>query len=150
MGYKTISRRVRIPTFSRSGSDVINDLEKTISEAHAARKHVITKYMRRAKKEDYEKWLLGHILRRNHAKLTYTDEKFNCCRSWFVATKDFRLPGHVKLRGKYALRIIVPPHVDWIGGERGHCELYYMDSFSATYYMVWIYSDINIGDLGEF
>jgi hypothetical protein len=59
-------------------------------------------------------------------------------RVW-VAREDFTLPG---LCGAAAIDILVPKGIHYLGGDRGHCTLYFADGPSVAGSGVELYSDV--------
>ena len=98
------------------------------------------KVMRPATKEDYEKWLRGYMMRGGDIEhvLNYPFSEYG---SFWVATEDVELPGFY---GALSFRLIVPAGVE-VTGDRGHCALFHMDSYTTEGGMgALLFSDVNL------
>jgi len=87
-----------------------------------------------ASASDYQSWLDGFI--RKGGRVThYYDYGFPLgdknitpfnYPSWTIAIADFKM---IPLYGSHAVQIIVPRGIKYLGGDIGHCSLYFMDDF---------------------
>lgn len=93
--------------------------------------------MKAASVDNYKQWLKGYMENGGEPTNSY-DYPFGRW-DWFVAVTDFRL---VKLCGALSKNIIVPEHVKFLGGDKGHCGLYFMDGFTVEGHSVPVFSDI--------
>jgi len=96
--------------------------------------------LRQARIEDYRNWLAGFLEKGGKPTHCYDYPMERGLDEWKVALNDFQI---VPLFGTESLNIIVPDEIKFLGGEPGHNNLYFMDSFSCFGVWVPVYSDIH-------
>lgn len=80
---------------------------------------------RKATPNEYRRWLGGY-LSRGGKNLKIEDETFRTSADeWFLLEEDVELPG---LYGTEAVSLLVPKGIS-VSGERGHCDILYMDGY---------------------
>lgn len=101
--------------------------------------HELLPCLRKATPEDYLRWLKGFM---DQGGIPTHNYNYPMARidTFYVATQDFTL---LPLCGTAALHIIVPRAYVCLGGEAGHCVLYFEDGYQ-TRGNLWIpvYSDL--------
>jgi len=105
-------------------------------------KAVLRRRLRPAHRKDYEAWLSGYLATgeqsTHHYPYAFSVAEF------YVATEDFVMR---ELYGSNAISVIVPSDVRWLGGQLGHCNLYFMDDFhtrSEGFTFVPRYEDLEV------
>lgn len=93
--------------------------------------------LRRASVEDYLAWLMGYI--EKGGKPTHVYDYPFARWNWYVAIRHIK---PIPLFGSNSFNIIVPAGVSVQPGDWGHCNLFYMDGYSATMF-VPIFEDTN-------
>lgn len=93
--------------------------------------------LRRAKPNDYLKWLTGYLQKGGEISHVYL---YNMPDRFYVATGDFDM--QPLLYGAQSVSIIIPENIKFNGGNLGHCELYFMKDFT-TNGIVPLFNDIN-------
>lgn len=92
--------------------------------------------LRNATTVEYREWLEGYINRGGSVTQHYNG-RMNDDR-YYVAIEDFELHDNC---GAFAYDIIVPIGVSFLGGELGHCNLYFMDGFATLGWHVPMWND---------
>jgi len=88
---------------------------------------------------DYIKWMKGY-LEKGGKPTHHHDSNMPWGRGGFLVAKcDFELDGEC---GANACNIIVPEGVKFLGGDMGHCNLYFMEDFSVKGGCVPTYNDM--------
>ena len=90
-----------------------------------------------ASKSDYEAWLKGFIEAGGTPTHTY-DYNIHL-RDWYAAIIDFEI---CPMYGANSINIIAREGVKFLGGERGHCNIYLMDKFVSYGHFIPVYKDI--------
>jgi hypothetical protein len=89
--------------------------------------------------DHYVTWL--HLWTADGGKITHVYDYPYERANFLLALADFRLGGEC---GSRARPIVVPPHVRFLGGDTGHCNLYFIND-GTTHARGWvtvpIYSD---------
>ena len=93
--------------------------------------------MKRARIEDYTEWLRGYMENGGIPSHVYDYPMPQC--SFFVASQDFEL---FPLYGTSSMEIIIPKGIHFLGGERGHTNLYFMEDFRNVGSWVPLFNDI--------
>ena len=107
------------------------DLEKKREEEEEEEERGITNpetypKLRLASVNDYTKWLKGYFL--GGGKITHVYD-YDMPKDFYVATKNFKMsPSY----GSESFNIIVPRDIKFLGGELGHCKLYFEDGYKNT------------------
>lgn len=92
--------------------------------------------MKQARLSDYITWLEGYLAKGYKPTHTYL---YNWpARDFLIATEDFYLGDEC---GASSRSIIVPKGINWLGGARGHNNLYYMEDFKVEGHFVPLYLD---------
>ncbi|MCX6792724.1 MAG: hypothetical protein NTY12_01745 [Candidatus Falkowbacteria bacterium] len=83
-------------------------------------------YLRKATAKDYDAWLDG-FFKKGGKQTHYYNYSILQTDYFYVAIKDFSLLK--PLRGSSAIRIIVPHGLNFLGGDLGHCTIYFMKDY---------------------
>lgn len=86
------------------------------------KKESLLPHLKPATAEDYTRWLRGYMER--GGSITHCYDYDLLPDEFYVAQSDFAL---IPLYGVDAVHIIVPHGVRFLGGELGHCTLYFED-----------------------
>lgn len=78
-----------------------------------------------AGRRDYLAWLKGYVNAGN-SPTHYYEYPFERWNNFYIAKKDIHL---VRLCGASAINIIVPNGINVLGGDRGHCNVFYYDGY---------------------
>ena len=100
-------------------------------------KSKLTHSLRPAPFKDYHRWLIGYVER--GGKPTHYYDYDTPSGETFIAFADFDLGDG--LYGASSINIIIPEGIRFIGGNQGHCNLYYMDGFRHSGHFVPVYKD---------
>jgi hypothetical protein len=103
----------------------------------------LARKLRSANIEDYNQWLEGFV--GNGGIPTYKYDYPFSYWDWFVATDDIE---PVQLYGANSLNIIIPAGITAGKGNWGHCELFFMNGFTANS-SVPIFVDTKFDEMGE-
>ena len=112
------------------------DIVKENEHLKLLRDNELIPLLRKAKVSDYVRWIDGYISSGGEPTHSY-DYKFP--DDFYVAKKDFKTIG---LCGALAIHIIVPAGIKYLGGDRGHCNIYLMEGYKNIGSFVPIYSNI--------
>lgn len=85
--------------------------------------------LRPATTEDYQRWLNGY--KANGGEITTVYNYPLRTDRFYVALRDFTLPEEGLVGANY-VSIIIPANVHLLGGDVGHCDLFYMDGFKTA------------------
>lgn len=115
----------------------LNKLNKGYFEDEEDKKETLELLgLKEASVEDYKKWLKGYI--QQGGKITHVYD-YNMPKEFYIATKDFEM---YPLFGANSINVIVPRNVKFLGGDLGHCNLYFEDGYRNEGNLVPIYKDI--------
>ena len=114
----------------------------------AEAEQVLFPHLRPAARSDYERWLTK-FLAAGVTPTHYYDYPWGGVSNrggewlphWYVAESDFRM---LPLCGSAAVQIIVPEGVRCLGGDAGHCNLFF--EAGPEPWWVPVYSDLEVGD----
>lgn len=135
---KTEEEKRRLEILEMQNKERELERESWIDKMIRFRDQVISAKVRRASISDYKNWLYGYLLNEGEPS-HYYDCDFTC--RFHVATSDFEM---MPLGGALSMEIIVPDHIQFLGGELGHCHLYLMHNFTVLGgRFVPIYRDIS-------
>ena len=144
---RTAERKRKIALISflkRRERGSFKDREKAFVLEHEERLEETNKLfrgkLRQAKVKDYKNWLAGFLEKGGKPTHCYDYPLEGGMEDWKTACSDFRI---IPLFGADSLNIIVPKGIEFLGGELGHNNLYFMDGFSCLDGWVPIYSDIH-------
>ena len=116
--------------------------EKDADKIARTSKMVLERRLRPAHRSDYEAWLSGYLATGKQSTHHYDYEFARV--PFFVATKNFVMK---PLYGSAGISIIVPSDVRCLGGQLGHCNLYFMKDFqtrSEGFILVPHYGDLQV------
>lgn len=97
----------------------------------------LRKKVRRCTEEEYKKWIEGFM--QSGGKVT-ASSTVNPGSRFFVATEDlfFEHP----LCGTDSISIIVPTGIKFLGGDFGHCDIFYADGYKTNAPVVHNYTEL--------
>lgn len=99
----------------------------------------LMRLLRPAAPLDYAQWLTGYM--GNGGQPTHYYDYPIARASFYVAIRHFSLEH--PLFGANAVNIIIPEGVAFLGGDLGHCNLYYMDGYAVRGGWKPVYSDVH-------
>lgn len=104
----------------------------------------ISHFLERAIKIDYTQWLKGVIQSGSEPTHYYDYPMARVLDKFYVAIRHFRV---APLYGSSSIAIIVPNGIDFLGGELGHSNLYFMKDFKNIGGWIPVFEDTqSLGD----
>lgn len=119
-----------------TGSEARRWLNSDTAAAPSGKRELRSPAFRKATLDEYVAWLRLY-LDQGGRPTHYYDYPFRGER-WLIAEQDFTTGGEC---GTFSAEIIVPEGVEYLGGGRGHNELYFMDGARHIGHVVPVFDD---------
>lgn len=92
-----------------------------------------------ARESDYIAWFKGHLLSGKHPTHVYDYSLSRSIDSWVIVNEDFKI---YPLYGANQRHYILNSGCKFLGGNRGHSSIHFMDDFTCIGDYAPLYSDI--------